>query len=425
MLIFPDGVKPNKIISDAVEDELLAYALEHNWKRVTTVSDSNTYPLIGQKITSRLQSGGITNIDIILNGNRLTADESSIMSVLTEIDIKTDALVAVGAGTITDIVRFVSHRLQKNFTSVPTAPSIDGYLSTGVPLNLKSFERSITCHAPSLIIISPSILTKAPRNTIIAGFGNIIGKVTAVADWELAHLLMDVPFDRKCVDEIISAYSQTVEHITGIARRRTESIMKLFEALSTSGEAIRRFGSSESAFGSAYHISRFLELHRSVSHQAPILHGIRVGVGTVISAQWYRLLRSIDKKSIVQHPAKVPDYEKNPTAIGRLLGESGTILLEKNTYLSTLDIHRVSQIRRRLIDHWDDVQRIAEQVPEPEYLAELIEAVGGPKNPNDIGITAEEIDAATRFSHYIQSRFTVRTLLFTLGIPSRTGFNSC
>ena len=416
--------RTEKILSDAVTDTLLDYAQQRKWKMITTISDSKTYPLISHEIHRELQSGGIRNSDIILNGSDLIADERSVMTVLTEIDINTEALIAVGSGTITDIVRFVSHRLQKEYISIPTAPSVDGYTSSGAPIILRGYKRYIACHSPSLLIASPSILSNAPRDMIVAGFGEVLGKVIALADLELAHLLTKAPFDRTIAEHTLLAYSITMENAAEIGQKETAAVMVLFDALTTSGESMRRFGSSDSISGSEHHISHFLEMRHLICNRPLMLHGIKVALGAIIAAQWYRALRKIKKEDVLQHKLQVPDYEKDLTDIEKLLGEPGKILLEENTYISTLDIYRVAQIRTRLLDHWDEVQSIAARVPEPEELSEFFNNAGGRTIISRYaGLADEEIHTAARLCHYVRNRFTIKTLLFTLGLPSNITIN--
>lgn len=419
-----DKKRTNKVLSDAVTDTLLSYVQQRGWKNTTTISDSNTYPLISRKIHRELQSGGIRNSDIILNGSDLIADERSIMTVLTEIDINTEALIAVGSGTITDIVRFVSHRLQKEFISIATAPSMDGYTSSGAPIILRGYKRYIACQSPSLLIASPSMLSRAPRDMIVAGFGEVLGKIIALADLELAHLLTKAPFDRTIAEHTLLAYSKAMGNATEIGQKETTAVMVLFEALTTSGESMRRFGSSDSISGSEHHISHFLEMRHLVSNKTSVLHGIKIAIGAIISAQWYRSLRNMNKEDVLQQKLQVPDYGKDLSDIEELLGEPGKILLEENTYISTLDIHRVAQIRTRLLDHWNEVQSIAARVPEPEELSEFFNNAGGRTIISRYtGLTDDEIRTAARLSHYVRNRFTIKTLLFTLGLPSNILFN--
>lgn len=405
------------VFTDEVSRELEEFCRKNNISRVVTVSDSNTYSILGSEINDALSEAGIATKAIILNGNGLIADERAVMSVLVDMDREAQAMVSVGSGTITDITRFVSHRMQKEFISVPTAPSVDGYSSSGAPLVIKGFKQSIRCHAPRVIFASLPILASAPREMIAAGFGDILGKITALADWELSQLLVGNRFDREIAEANLRAYHSVVERAPGIAKRDPEAIRVLFEALTYTGESIRRFGSSEPASGSEHFISHFIEMHHLVEKRPALLHGAKVALSTIVSAGWYEMLRSFTKDQIAKLPVEVPDYEADAREIRRILGEPGELILESNSFLSTLSQQQVVGIRALLLDHWDEVQRIARQVPNSEELKGLMKSVGGPREPADLGLTDMEVEQAARLSHYVRSRFTISTLFFTLGIP--------
>lgn len=408
------------VFTDEVSGELEKFCQRNDIRRVVTVSDSNTYSILGSEVNDALSEAGIATKAIILNGNGLIADERSVMSVLVDMDRDAQAMIAIGSGTITDITRFVSHRMRKEFVSVPTAPSVDGYSSSGAPLVIKGFKQSIRCHAPSAIFASLPILASAPRDMIAAGFGDILGKITALADWELSRLLVGNQFDREIAEANLQAYRSVVENASGIARRLPEAIKVLFEALTYTGESIRRFGASEPASGSEHFISHFIEMRHLVENRPAILHGSKVALGTIISAGWYRKLRNLTKEEVARLPAEVPDYEEDAREIRRLLGEPGDLLLESNSFLSTLSKQQVVRIRTLLLNNWEEVQRIASQVPDPDELKQLMESVNGPQAAADLGLTETELQQAASLSHYVRSRFTISTLFFSLGISLST-----
>ena len=57
--------------------------------------------------------------------------------------------LAVGSGTITDIVRFAAHVMRLPFVVMPTAPSMDGYASSGAPLVVEGVKRTYMVKPPS------------------------------------------------------------------------------------------------------------------------------------------------------------------------------------------------------------------------------------------------------------------------------------
>jgi glycerol-1-phosphate dehydrogenase [NAD(P)+] len=402
---------------ERLANDVARYCLQREFATVVTVSDSNTFGVIGEEINSALRNTGTRTQGIILDGRSLIADERAIVSVLIDMDAGADAMVAVGSGTITDIVRFVSHRSRTAFLSVPTAPSVDGYASGNAPLVTRGYKRSVRCHAPEVVFASTSLLAHAPREMIAAGFGDVMGKVTAVADWELAHLLIDAPFDQTIAEETRRAYRTVVSHADAIGRRDQSAVKTLFDALTSSGDAIRRFGSSEPASGSEHHISHFLEMHRLARDKPPILHGAKVAMGTVIAAGWYEYLREWDRSTIAGRQVSVPDNDGDFREIRELLGEAGELTVERNAFVSTLAQPRVEAIQARLVTKWDAIQEIARDVPAPSELERLFRAAGGSAELEALGIAHTDLMTAARLSHYTRSRFTVKTLLYVLGMP--------
>ena len=66
-----------------------------------------------------------------LGEGEIMADEEQFVQVMIAVDQDTDVLLAVGSGTLTDITRFVSHRVRLPFVSITTAPSVDRFVSIG------------------------------------------------------------------------------------------------------------------------------------------------------------------------------------------------------------------------------------------------------------------------------------------------------
>ena len=136
------------------------------------------------------------------NGDHVKADARNILNLLVAIHPETDVIVAVGSGTITDIVRFVSFRTGLPFISIPTAASVDAYSSNTTSIMVEGVKRSYQAKQPEAIFVSVDTLRDAPQPLTAAGFGDMLAKYTALADWKLARLLVNEPYDSKLVESI-------------------------------------------------------------------------------------------------------------------------------------------------------------------------------------------------------------------------------
>ena len=96
--------------------------------------------------------------------------------------LDTKLVIAVGSGVINDSVKYVTSRAKIPFIIVGTAPSMDGYVSDCSPLLVDGFKTSPLAHLPYAIIGDTEILKTAPDDLVQAGFGDVAGKITALAD---------------------------------------------------------------------------------------------------------------------------------------------------------------------------------------------------------------------------------------------------
>ena len=100
------------------------FLIENNLSDYTAaVYDTNTY-----------SAKGITRIkvkqEIILDAENLHANETAVDKVLKQLEPNIKYILAIGAGTIHDIVRYSANFNNINFISCPTAASVEGFFST-------------------------------------------------------------------------------------------------------------------------------------------------------------------------------------------------------------------------------------------------------------------------------------------------------
>jgi glycerol-1-phosphate dehydrogenase [NAD(P)+] len=116
--------------------EIPHYLKQVGLLHVLLVADEQTFRAAGEAVVNQLKSTGIQVVLCVLSANErgeLTADEQAIVQVMLKLLPETQAILAIGSGTIHDIVRFTCFAANRVFISVPTAPSVDGFSSVGAP----------------------------------------------------------------------------------------------------------------------------------------------------------------------------------------------------------------------------------------------------------------------------------------------------
>src|SRR4029453_7065088 len=114
--------------------------------------------------------------------------------------------VAVGSGSLNDIVKRAAHEAGRPYLGVATAASMDGYTAFGAAITRAGYKQTMTCpaprplvaaRAPRALVADLEVLAGAPADMTASGYGDLLGKVTAGADWLVADALGIEPVDPK------------------------------------------------------------------------------------------------------------------------------------------------------------------------------------------------------------------------------------
>jgi glycerol-1-phosphate dehydrogenase [NAD(P)+] len=168
---------------------------------------------------------------------------------------------------------------------VATAPSMDGYASNGAAMITGGMKVTYPAGLPTAIIGDIDVLKNAPMEMIKAGYGDIIGKFSALNDWKLSHLINGEYFCQYIYDFTYQQIMATLSLAEGIRNRNEKSIKALMEALVVIGIMMSFAGSSRPASGSEHHLSHFFEITGILAEEAYFPHGIDVAYSTVITAE--------------------------------------------------------------------------------------------------------------------------------------------
>ena len=248
------------------------------YKHLVMVCDDNTYEAAGKEVERLL--GGIPVIK--LDPENLHANEIGVAKVKEQLDpIKeVDCMIAVGSGTIHDLTRYNAYERKIPFISVPTAASVDGYVSTVAAMSWYGFKKSMIAESPILVVADSRIITDAPMRLTASGVGDLLGKYTAIADWKITNILDgEYICDRICEMEY-DALDKLKESLDGLSNRDINAYEELMYGLLLSGLAMQMTGHSRPASGAEHHMAHFWEM-AVINDEIDAYHGEKVGVGLI------------------------------------------------------------------------------------------------------------------------------------------------
>ena len=213
-------------------DEIVEGLSAFRGEKLLVLMDKNTYGAFGEIVVKRLLDYGFQLKSFMFDtGDRmLLPDERSIGRALLEVEPDTTFILVAGSGVLSDIARIVSYRTGKRFAIVATAPSMDGYTSVGSSLIVGNTKTTIYSHYPCAIFADTSVMRNAPMIMIRAGFGDVIGKLTALADWNLTRIINNEYYCGTIAKLVQKGVGKCMESAEGLAARDERSIRCLIDA---------------------------------------------------------------------------------------------------------------------------------------------------------------------------------------------------
>ncbi len=358
------------------------------------IYDENTYRATAGKHPT-------ADCEIILPPENLHADNHGVALAKAELPENADYLIAVGSGTVHDITRYCAYEMGIPFVSCPTAASVDGFCSSVAAMTWDGYKKTFTAVAPKLVIADSEILSRAPARLTNSGFGDMIGKFIALADWRIAHLLTGEYFCPVIHDMTMDATLAVSKNASAIQRGDPTAIEKLIYGLLMSGLAMQMLGNSRCASGAEHHISHLIEMQpEGLGAASAALHGEKVGVGTLQVCREYHRMRTDGIKPRNDYSA--PDRAYIEAMFGDRLSAA---IIKENERDCALTVSAAS-----VTEHWNEICAVIDGIPTYDELMEKYQILGAKTTLSEIEIPEDKLDILLEYSPLVRNRLTLMRL---------------
>ncbi|MER5181124.1 iron-containing alcohol dehydrogenase family protein [Streptomyces sp. NPDC002896] len=185
-----------------------------------------------------------------------------------------DAVIGLGGGKVIDCAKYAAARVGLPLVAVATNLANDGLCSPVATLDNDAGRGSYGVPNPIAIVIDLDVIREAPVRFVRAGIGDVICKISAVADWELSHRETGEQVDGLAAAMARQAAEAVLRHPSGIGA--DDFLTTLSESLVLCGISMSVAGDSRPASGACHEISHAFDLQFPKRNA---LHGEQCGLG--------------------------------------------------------------------------------------------------------------------------------------------------
>jgi glycerol-1-phosphate dehydrogenase [NAD(P)+] len=366
--------------------------------RLAVVADPDTFVALGQRVERAL--GARFTVQRVTLERTPHADAPTLARLTASIDERTDAIVAVGAGTVNDLCKLAARARGCPQLVFATAPSMNGYTSLSASITEGGLKRSVRAATPIGVFFDLGVLAAAPVRLIRAGLGDSVCRPTAQADWLLAHLLLDQPYREAPFALLAGDEAALLGQARALVAGDLAAMRHLVRTLVLSGFGMTICGGSYPASQGEHLVSHYVDLMRAPEIPSAF-HGEQIGVCALAMA-------ALQDRVLARSAAPV----LRATAIerGDVIRHFGAERGEacwQELAAKRLDRDRVDRLNARLAERWDAMRsRIAAVTLGSARMADVLAAAGAPRAPEDLGWPARLFSDALVHAREIRNRYT-------------------
>jgi glycerol-1-phosphate dehydrogenase [NAD(P)+] len=259
-----------------------------------------------------------------------------------------DAVVGIGGGRTLDVAKYTASLTGLPMVAVATNLSHDGIASPVASLEHEGRKGSYGVHIPLAVFVDLDYVQRAPQRMVRSGIGDVVSKLSALADWQLAADERGEQIDGLAAAMARAAADAVVFRPDSI--ESSDFLVTLAEALILSGLAMAVAGSSRPCSGGDHEILHAIDqLYPGVSN-----HGELAGVAALFCAylrgdeRQQRLIDScLQRHRLPRMPADISLTSEQFTAA---VVHAPTTRPERFTILEHLDLPE-ADVRKRVDDY--------------------------------------------------------------------------
>lgn len=374
-------------------DELVAAYMSMG--KIAIVDDAHTAEAFGNRVYAALK-GRFETAHITLTAHP-KADDASL-AFIAKRSAKADLLIAVGSGTINDLVKYAAHQAGKPYVLFPTAASMNGYVSKTASLSMNGKKSSLAASLPLAVLIDKQVIADAPASLGLAGLGDALARSTAQSDWLLSHHLLGTAYDDAPFQLTKSLEPLVFEQASAIAKRDAQALISLLTLSLLSGFGMTMAGSSAPASGAEHMIAHAYGMSNAPKARRT-LHGEEIALSSVHMAMRQEKLLGGKRPALAQMTP--------PEVLAKFFSASDIAAFEKDYAKKRASMMSAMPDHRPDAAVWDKAREAVAAIHlSSGKMKEIVAKAGLPAHAGALGWDEEAYEHLTPLARFTRDRFT-------------------
>ncbi|MBA8830167.1 MULTISPECIES: sn-glycerol-1-phosphate dehydrogenase [Rhizobium] len=373
----------------------------------TVVADHVTWDAMGERIAHALQSLGPVKTVLLDHPH---ADMANV-AVLIEKLKGAEGVVAVGSGTINDLVKYVTGLDGRRYCVFGTAASMNGYTSTTASITLDNgLKVSLPSHAPAGFFVDLSVAAAAPTYLSAAGFADCLVRSVAQVDWWLSHRLFGTAYDNAPYIIQQEDEAELNRRAEGINRGDVSANGYLYRVLTMCGLGVSFTGMSNHGSMGEHQISHYIDCFAGDRHPGT-LHGQQVGVGVLTMGRLQR--HYLENASPPKMKATRIDLQGMSRRMGADIAQQCFTEIQPKIF----DEKEIGALNEKIADLWPALREELKAFVIPvEEMTRLLKAAGGPTTAQELGVPVDFYREAVVHCREMRNRYSFLDIAADEGI---------
>lgn len=304
------------------------------------IEDTQPIAVITSEQAWAAVEGHLGHLSIVWRVNADEASEAAFHQLAIAMPQAVKIIYGVGGGVAVDAAKMVAHLRNLPLIAVPTALSVDAYLTPASGIRKGGCVVYAETGPPDLVYIDWEILTAAPQHLRAAGIADILSIATALWDWRMAEQTGQNPPDARYVPYAAAIAEALLTEAIAIApsagRGEIAGLRRLLELLALEVQLCNLLGHSRPEEGSEHIFAYALEQH--VGHGRPHIELVAPGIIAMAAAQGQKIeslrdallavsarINNLDMNIVRQTLFDLPSYatqHRLPFGVAHVLDES-------------------------------------------------------------------------------------------------------